>query len=503
MNSEDFPLSNLPPERSPQEDLDCHYASQCIEQTYYLHPEFRLELVEGKFLIGGTLAGSRWLLREALLGWDAGSAIAFAPLAKWWEALRIAHKVSHQSPEDWLIWAESQAIADTREGWGRPLGSQYGGEHRWVRDRLYRSLSSAVSQSGLGYCFGPHYGMWIGDHIFTPDMQMLEDVQLAENQFYDCYMRGAANLVVEITMPEHTELDQQVRRQYYEQHGVAHYWIINPVAQQTQFWVNTPNGYQARSIDADGSYRGFPGLTFTPSLLWIDQDYSPIGLPIITSDYHSRQWRLGYKESPSGESWDSLPFQPLVELEPTPIQPEQFIAWCPESKLESRPFPLIGGEQGTRNAIAMLLMTLGLVETVKLLPKYEWVRVLRRIEREQQGDIQKRQEWWNEAGKIAQKLHTEHQVGGVGVIGDLLQSKPLNYWSRIHLVVWDCPEQFSRWKIHTENTLPSLISEVADATPAEWISIEQNISVLVGEWSAQERPNLHKRLQFYWLNESE
>jgi Uma2 family endonuclease len=499
-------LSSLPPERSPQEDLQCHYASQCIEQTYYLHPEFRLELVEGKFLIGGTLAGSRWLLREALLGWGAESAIAFAPLAQWWEALRIAYQVSHQCPEDWLIWAESIPIADTREGWWPPLGSQYGGKHRWVRDRLRQSLSSAVSQSGLGYCFGPHYGMWIGDHIFTPDMLMLEDVRLAENQFYDCYMRGAANLVVEITLPEHAELDLQVRRQYYEQHGVSHYWSINPVTQQTQFWLNTPNGYQARSLDPDGSYRGVPGLTFTPSLLWENQKYSPnmpLGLPIVTSEYHRRRWQLRDEESPWGESWDSVPFQPLVELEPTPIQPKQFIAWCPESKLEGSPFPLIGGKQGTRNAIAMLLMTLGLVETVKLLPEYEWVRVLRRIEREQQGDGQKRQEWWNQAKAIAQQLHREYQVGGVGVIGDLLQSRPLNYWSTIQLVVWDCPEQFSHWQIQQENRLPIRVSEVAWSSPAEWQAIEQNMSVLVGEWHAQERPNLSRRSLFYWLNEAE
>ncbi|MBW4552761.1 MAG: Uma2 family endonuclease [Aphanocapsa sp. GSE-SYN-MK-11-07L] len=492
---------NPSPQRSPQEDLYCHYASRQIEQTYSLYPEFRLELVEGKFLIGGILAGSRWLLREALLGWGAEAAIAFAPIEQWWEALRVAYQVSHQHPEDWLIWAES--LPATREDWWPPLGSQYGGEHRWVRNRLRTALSAAVGR-GYGRCFGSHYGMWIGNHVFTPDLLLLEDIQLAENQFYDRYVQGAAHLVIEIVLPEHAEVDEQVRQQYYEQYGVPHYWTVNPIAQQVKFWCNTPTGYQRQSLDADGGYRGVPGLTFTPDLLWVDDDHLPglpLGLPIVASEFQRRRWQLRQEASETGQSWDSIPFEPLVGLEPVPIQPEQFVSWCPESKLEGGPFPLIGGQRGTRHAIAMLLMTLGLVETVKLLPGYEWVRVLRRIEREQQNDSQQRQAGWQQAEAIAQQLHQDYQVGGVGVIGDLQRSTPLHRWSTIHLVLWDCSDQ--DWQIKTENPFPVDITEVAWASPAEWQLINQNMTVLVGEWKAQEQPNLGQRSVFHWLDETE
>jgi Uma2 family endonuclease len=504
---EKFNLSTNPPQRSPQEELQCAYASQRIAQTYYLYPEFRLELVEGKFLVGGTLDGSRWLLKEVLVGWGADSAIAFASVEQWWEALRIAYQVPHQLSEDWLIWAESLPIGDTRYGW-KVLGSQYGGEHRWMRDRLRHSLSNALSGSGLGHCFGPRYGMWIGDSIFTPDMLMLTDLQLAENCFYDRYMRGAANLVVEIVLPEHAKIDERVRLQFYQQHGVPHYWSINPVNQQVHLWLNTPEGYQIQSLDSDGSYRGVPGLTFTPNLLWADEKEFrslPLGIPIVTSEMRRRRWYLGYEESESGESWDSVPFEPLVGLEPKSIQPEQFIAWCPECKLEGGDyFPLIGGsDRGTRDAIAMLLMSLGLVETVKLLPGYEWVRVLRRIELEQQGDRQKRQEWWKLAGAIAQQLHRDYQVGGVGVIGDLLQSAPLNYWSNVHLVLWNIPEESCYGEMQLPKNPHFQVTEVAGATPAEWQAINQNMSVLVGEWDAKERPDLHRRSRFYWLSETD
>jgi hypothetical protein len=171
--------------------------------------------------------------------------------------------------------------------------------------------------------------------------------------------------------------------------------------------------------------------------------------------------------------------------------------------LESPPFPYIGCKEGTRNAIAMSLMTLGLVETVKLLPGYEWVRVLRCIEREQRCDIQKRKKWWSAAEAIAQQLHKKYHVGGVGVIGGLLESRPLNDWSTIDFIVWDCSERLPHWQIQQENALPIRVSDIADATPAQWLAIEKNMSVLVGEWHAQERPNSHQRCRFYWLNESE
>ncbi len=234
-------------QRTPQEDLECHCASRQIEQTDYFYPEFRLELIDGKFWVGGLLDGSRWLLKEALIGWGLESAIAFAPLDQWWEALRLAYGVSCQSPEQWLTWAEDLPIdADYREHWWPPLGSRYLGEHHWVRDRLRNSLSTAVSQAKLGSCCGPNYGMQVGQHMFTPDVLMVGDVRLAENILHDCYIAGVADLVIEIVLPEKADIDEQLRRQYYEQGTVPHYWVVNPVTQQTQFWEWSTEGYQAR-----------------------------------------------------------------------------------------------------------------------------------------------------------------------------------------------------------------------------------------------------------------
>ena len=482
-----------------QQGLEYHCATQSIDQSECLSPEFRLELVGGQFLVGGTIAGSRWLLKEALIGWGLDAAIAFAPLDKWWEALRLAYEVPHQSMDEWLTWAEDLPLSpDYRDQWWPPLGSRFQGEHRWVRDSLRQALSAAVSQAGLGACFGPNYGMQVEADVFTPDIIMRGIERLPENTCHDCYMEGAANLVIEIVLPENADIDEQVRRRYYEQGRVQHYWIVDSVAQQVKFWQWSVEGYRLQSLDADGCYRGLSGLNFSPEIFWLPQQQR---LPAFTSIWQQRRWEFRYE---FGEeiNWGSVPFTPIVDLQPHTIQAEQFIAWCPETKLEGGPFPLIGGsEVGTRNAIAMLLMSLGLVETVKLMPGYEWVRSLRRIHRQQQQDEGRRQTWKQQAQALAYRLQTEYQVGGVGVIGDLMRTQPLNFWSEIHLILWEVPEKFDKWGFW--NSLPQTprvrLTEVEYATKAEWQEC-QDMTVLVGNWQGQQ-PRKRKRLQFNWLDD--
>jgi hypothetical protein len=74
-------------EHTPQEDLRYAYMSREIEQRALREPELRMELVAGQFLVGGTIEGSRWLLREVLGHWGMDAVLGFAPLKDWWMAL--------------------------------------------------------------------------------------------------------------------------------------------------------------------------------------------------------------------------------------------------------------------------------------------------------------------------------------------------------------------------------------------------------------------------------
>ncbi|NEZ57508.1 Uma2 family endonuclease [Leptolyngbyaceae cyanobacterium CCMR0081] len=413
-------------------------------------PEIRFELIEGQFLVGGTLAGSRWLLKEALLGWGLDAAIAFAPLDQWWEALRQAYDVSHTTEADWLTWADALPLSsDYRHTQNPPLGSRYTGEHRWVRDYLRQALNSAVSRGHLGKCSGPNYGMQLGANMLTPDIMLITAEQLAQDILHDYFVETAAHLAIEIVLPEQRTVDEQVRRAIYEQAKLQHYWTVDPVERQFTFWHWTAEGYQAGELDPDGCYRGIPNLSFSPDIFWLryDQKVSPYEqkLPAFTSIEQPRRWCL--EREPGTElSYGSVRFVPEVGLGPTPISLEQFVSWCPETKLEGPPFPLVGGETGTRNAISLLLTTLGLVETVKLAAGYEWVRALRRAAQQQQA--QRREVWWQRTREIVEQLKTTHGIGGIGIIGSLVDAAPLNRWSEIHLILWDVPQEVKLWQVH-------------------------------------------------------
>ena len=306
-----MPASHHSPDRSPQEDLQNDCASQAIDLQFWQWPEFRLELVDGQFLVGGTLEGSCWLLKEALMGWGLEAVIAFAPIEQWWEALRQAHNVSCHSQSEWLLWAESLPLSSAyRDEFYPPLGSKYAGEHRWTRDYLWQTLSLAIAQSGWSRCFGPNYGMQLGQDVLTPDLLVLSTGQLAQDIVHDYYTEVAAYLVIEITYPEQDAADRQARHTLYEQAQVQHFWIVDPAKQQFEFWQWSPEGYQLGTIDPDGCYRGIADVSFSSEIFWLNmkENQPPYiqKLPAFTSVSQDNQWE--FRKEPGAElSYGSLP----------------------------------------------------------------------------------------------------------------------------------------------------------------------------------------------------
>lgn len=74
------------------------HPTDAIEEFEATSPEMRFELVDGQFVVGGSLVGSRWLLREIIQGWGKESALAFAPVKLWYEAMRVAFDWRFSSP---------------------------------------------------------------------------------------------------------------------------------------------------------------------------------------------------------------------------------------------------------------------------------------------------------------------------------------------------------------------------------------------------------------------
>ncbi len=65
--------------------------------------EGKLELIDGKLIVGNSIVGSRLLLRQILQGWGAEAAVAIAPVSLWIEALAVnlelnPGELNHEDP---------------------------------------------------------------------------------------------------------------------------------------------------------------------------------------------------------------------------------------------------------------------------------------------------------------------------------------------------------------------------------------------------------------------
>ncbi|MEM9245667.1 MAG: hypothetical protein AAGA67_08010, partial [Cyanobacteria bacterium P01_F01_bin.153] len=192
----------------------------------------------------------------------------------------------------------------------------------------------------------------------------------------------------------------------------------------------------------DGLYRpsSVPGLAFCGAELWQDGDANPMGDGLWILEQPVENWAPPPSEI--GPQWGSLLFTPNIQREPVPVNFEEFISWAPRAKFEFMDGkPLIESRLGTRNVLAMLLMTFGLTSVVKLLPPQAWIQGLRqRLERERHNAERKAQ-WWAIARQAAEILRTDFGVERLGVIGDLPMAQPLNYWSGMTLVYWETLEK--------------------------------------------------------------
>ena len=89
--------------------------------------------------------------------------------------------------------------------------------------------------------------------------------------------------------------------------------------------------------------------------------------------------------------------------------------------------------------LGLLLMTFGLEEALTLLHPQAWVAALHAEKQAQQSDLGRRDAWWGVARQAAALLQERFGMARVAVIGDLLHSAPLTYWSNLTLVTWGLP----------------------------------------------------------------
>jgi Uma2 family endonuclease len=348
-----------------------------IERWWARTPENKLELIDGRLIVS-TLAGSRFITRYLLRDYGPAMALPLAPAEVWWKALRQAfdpHPVP-PTPEEWVAWAMTVEY-DPEPPPAGPYGTL---EHRRTYDLLSSGLRYFGDVGGLGRALGRDFVIRLGENGLTPDLLFADRATLAN--LHEYYLDGPPQLVIEITLPGSAEQDRSLKRRLYEQAGIAEYWLIEAAEQQAVFLRLGDDGrYHPAAEEPTGVYHSaaVPELALSLPHLWTMKERArdQSCLPFLPPPRREEDLPpLEHSYDPDELGWDFLPYAPRVGLEPVPIRFEEFISWCPQAKFEDMGGLWIGGSEGSRRCMGMLLMTLGLVEAVKLATPREWVAFL-------------------------------------------------------------------------------------------------------------------------------
>ncbi|NHC36886.1 Uma2 family endonuclease [Scytonema millei] len=454
-----------------------------LDNFYVRFLERKLELIDNRLIVSNTIAGSRLLLWQSLQGWGAAAAVALAPIERWIEALFLGFEIPITSATsnvtETLDYFQTQITGreyDAEDFIAQFCGGEY--EHNHIRQQLTFAFWKVKKLMG-GECMGRDFVMRLGDNGFTPDLLFFTSTD--RNQLYSWYLGGPAELVVEVLHSGYEDVDRIVKRDYYAAAGVPEYWIFDPQAQQVEFKRWHDGSYQQQFPDSDGYYRpsSIPDLAFCPTPLWREEDCE-------CSQGEREMFILEASQPPyqksqsidDGLGWGCLPFAPILQLEPTPISFEQYICWCPEAKFEFADGKIqIGGDMGIRNLIGLLLMTFGLANAVKVLPLQAWIGALQERVGLEQQDNERKAAWWRLARQAAALLRENYGVTRVGVIGDLVRSQPLSYWSDITLVAWDVPRVKS-YEIYQEFCQLSQQPKLRLLKPDDFMTVEEKQAVV-------------------------
>lgn len=86
------------------------------------------------------------------------------------------------------------------------------------------------------------------NNVYEPDVLYLaKDSQCTVGEKR---LTGAPELVIEVLSPSTARYDRQQKYQAYETHGVAEYWIIDPIHETIEVWILNQN----RQFERGGAY---------------------------------------------------------------------------------------------------------------------------------------------------------------------------------------------------------------------------------------------------------
>lgn len=325
---------------------------------YEALPKHKAELINGRLYVGGSLAKSAMALGYMVRGLGARYVADLVPEALLRDAVIEAYGRPAGNPP---------AMADFSPV--SPSG--------YTVQRLASDLRMGLFMQGLDV-WGGTMPVKLGDDVFMPDIYVL----LPENRcrLHEYHLEGAPDLAIEVVAPFMRPFDFGTRLDRYAAAGLPEVWMLDwerhtfePLALVDGIFEKIPVEHEIFVS------RTIPGLTVR------HQNLFDTAGQFGTRPSDVFEVSPALKRNPTRASghadayhYTSMPFSPRFDSDPVNITFDEYISWGGEVKFEMMDgVPVFGGgEQTTREWLALLIMTLGVVEAVKYLPKEDWSDVL-------------------------------------------------------------------------------------------------------------------------------
>lgn len=142
--------------------------------------------------------------------------------------------------------------------------------HQAVVRNLALLLGDHVRRHDLGELFFAPCDVFFSEiSVVEPDLMFISKGRTAIIEH--AFIRGAPDLVVEVLSPGTTRRDRQAKRQLYALHGVANYWVIDPIEQRFESYTLSAGEYELAAVAAQGeacAAAPFPDLEIRLAELW-------------------------------------------------------------------------------------------------------------------------------------------------------------------------------------------------------------------------------------------
>jgi Uma2 family endonuclease len=125
--------------------------------------------------------------------------------------------------------------------------------HWQVRARIDRLIFDYIDIRSLGAVRGEKTLVSFTRNDYEPDIVYFSPA-IARTLKPDQWKYPVPDLIVEVLSPSTRTLDRGVKKDDYEAHGVAEYWIVDPKAETIEQYVLADGKYELAAKQSDGNF---------------------------------------------------------------------------------------------------------------------------------------------------------------------------------------------------------------------------------------------------------